>query len=252
MKTGVCNILKSLLIAGILTLLHVSQVHAVALTLGTGSPDLLAQDTSIQYDYTAMCQNKQGSVDLCGGGFSTPDLASSGGVLTIDGTYFMVLQEDSAGAEIKASGVTFSLTANFDGSGLFDVAGSSFLMTGTSTLAGFNSGTFVSADLFNFGFAGDGTTGGIQFEFNNIFGDFAAFGDVGGMYINMTGLNPGFSGTWDWDDNTTNQFFMTDFVATADVDAFMPQVAVVPVPAALWLFASGLLSVVGVARRRKR
>lgn len=43
----------------------------------------------------------------------------------------------------------------------------------------------------------------------------------------------------------------TSTVASADIDALWGNYSVVPVPAAAWLFGSGLLGLVGLARRKK-
>lgn len=62
--------------------------------------------------------------------------------------------------------------------------------------------------------------------------------------FNYTGIDElvfnGFNGG-----NTQTQFAIDDFT----VSSFVPQVVVVPVPAALWLFASGLLALLGWRRR---
>ena len=42
-------------------------------------------------------------------------------------------------------------------------------------------------------------------------------------------------------------------ITSVTVDSFVPTpVAAVPVPAAVWLFGSGLLGLVGIARRKKK
>ena len=41
-------------------------------------------------------------------------------------------------------------------------------------------------------------------------------------------------------------------ISSVHLDSFVPTPAAVPVPAAVWLFGSGLLGLVGIARRKKK
>ncbi len=63
----------------------------------------------------------------------------------------------------------------------------------------------------------------------------------------QTNLNIGIGAFGDWQSGTNPAFSITDVTyvgASVNVSA-------VPVPAAVWLFGSGLIGMVGIARRRK-
>lgn len=245
MSKHIKKVVFGFFMAGFVSLTPISQVNAASIGLGEGIPDINLVDVAVTYDYTLVCTGSGN----CNGP-SVPDLNASFGELSITGSYDFLLDDGTTGS-YQPLGATITLTANFDGYGLFEAAGSSFSIDGSTSLSGFDSGTFVSGDLFNSGFGGSDFNGTIEFEFNNTLGDFAAFGDIGGININTSSLTPGFSGTWDNDDNTVNQFFQTDFTAGASIDVFMPETVVVPVPAAVWLFGSGLLSLFSVIRIKR-
>lgn len=122
------------------------------------------------------------------------------------------------------------------------------LHTGTVSLFGGSGGTSEEADFSllpydgsNFsGYTGfnsvsDATTLGIfalTIDLADTFG--AGFGDFTGVQLQVTGAN-GASGFYD----------------AAPSLIGVTSSAVVPVPAAVWLFGSGLIGLVGVARRKK-
>lgn len=123
------------------------------------------------------------------------------------------------------------------------------LHTGTVSLFGGSGGTSEEADFSllpydgsNFsGYTGfnsvsDATTLGIfalTIDLADTFG--AGFGDFTGVQLQVTGAN-GASGFYD---------------AAPSLIGVTSSAAVVPVPAAVWLFGSGLIGLVSVARRKK-
>jgi len=245
MKTLYKTMLASSLAVGLLTALPSANAAMIVgdLTLDDfGTPDLSTFSASLNYDYTAMCFDGAGSgtVGICGAdnGLKGPnkvtydgsvDVTSSFGVLTIDGTTMAV---DTGSSYENVTG-TYNLTANFTGAGLFDASGSSVTAVGSS--ASFAGPDFLTADLTDFGFAGD--AGSFELLFAAVFtsGDFATTGTLGGVHIfNNTAL-----GDWQSDWSSTGVS-----VNTAVLTA-------VPVPAAAWLFGSGLLAFAGVARRQQ-
>jgi len=233
MKTLHKNILAASVAVGLLTVLPSANAAVIVgdLTLDDfGVPDLTTFNASLNYDFTAFCLADSGTTTgVCGtdnglNGQSkvtydgAVDIASSFGVLTIDGTSMAV--DYGSGLEAVAS-TSYNLTANFTGAGLFDTTGSSVSVT---------SPDFLTADLTDFGFAGDAGSFELLFAATFTSGDFAPAGTLGGVHIT------GASALGDW---------QSDWSSTVNVNT-----AVVPVPAAVWLFGSGLLALAGVARRK--
>ena len=229
---------------------------AQAATLGVTiyTPDLATSNATLTYDFTSICSGTSGNgssgTGECGTDnglngqnkitYSTFEESLSGGLLTVTGTSMTIDAYDpSTGLDFIIGG-TYTLTANFDGSGSF--VDGTVLATGTSFSGdvNFQSGTLISADLSAFGYGGTDAAGTMDFLLANITGDMAAFGDVwGGIIINTTTLSPA-TGNWD----TGGLDFTADFSASG--------VAVnttVPVPAAVWLFGSGLIGLIGLGRR---
>lgn len=125
-----------------------------------------------------------------------------------------------------------------------------------------NSGTILLANLTQFGFQGASDTGSagydhliVDFLFDVTGGDLGAIGyGWGGLIWNGRVTNSGsdpYNTNWD---AVTNPFGQKSFNCTtqgtsgcaSQLDTF------VPVPGALWLFISGILGLVGIARGRKR
>ena len=78
---------------------------------------------------------------------------------------------------------------------------------------------------------------------------FLLFGTGGNLYswcLETKGCSDGAADPSEFIDNGTNVAFQQD--RTGEVVVFA---TVVPVPAAVWLFASGLLGLVGIARRKR-
>ena len=248
MKLLLKGTLASTLAIGLLAITPVTNAAVVVgdLTLDDfDTPDLTTFNADLVYDYTAMCFDdgtKAGDgtqVGLCGtdNGLNGPskvtyggtvDTASSFGVLTIDGTSMAV----DTGSGFEGVTGTFSLTANFTGDGLFDSTGSNVDVNGSST--SYAGPDFLTADLTDFGYQGD--TGSLDLLFALTFtsGDFTANGTLGGLHVS----NASALGSWtaDW--------------SASGVDVNTAVLAVVPVPAAIWLFGSGILALVGFNRRR--
>lgn len=150
------------------------------------------------------------------------DIQNLGGDLgvTLDGTSFTINATAFAivtggGASIDITDVPFVLT----GAGSFDGFIGSF--DGTFSVGSLLSGTFTGLNLLSF-MPGQG-----QFDANLVYtGGSLQGGLSGGTILGV------------FDDNFT------------DVVAKVGQVAVVPVPAAAWLFGSGLIGLAGIARRK--
>jgi hypothetical protein len=93
-------------------------------------------------------------------------------------------------------------------------------------------------------------------EINGIaFGNFnglAAGGPILVGSLSFNGLGPGVSPLTMTDNDTpAGAWFATDGSGPLVVDYGSGQVSVVPLPAAVWLFGTGLLGLIGIARRRK-
>lgn len=170
-----------------------------------------------------------------------PDIYSSGITVSYDALNDTLSAEGYASTFTDLSGTqrdiangtlgTFSLSAIIDDAGNF--SGGNFTIGGT--VGSFNSGTLLSGDLTAFGFE----SGNPSFEFalNVTGGDaMSLYGNAG---LTLSGMNTATSFAAD---------FVRDF-AYSDAKTVVPA-AVVPVPAAAWLFGSGLIGLVGVARRR--
>ncbi len=129
---------------------------------------------------------------------------------------------------VSTGGGSFTLDAIIDDFGI--------LNSGSVTVTNGASETLISGLLTDFGF----DLGSEVFEFTfapddgTLLDDFLLY-PKGGVAIFNTGFNDTFSA--DFSDST-------GFNGKSDV-------APVPVPAALWLFGTGLLGLVGLARRRQ-
>ena len=255
------SILKRSLIAASFVF-AMGSVQAASLGLTTDNPDIAADNSDIVYTYTAMCTSDDGGADaeLCGTtagngknatSWNVASEADSFGLLTIDGSgnFFTDVFESGTDTGYLQNGV-YNLDANFNGDGTFSDGSISITYNGTFDLTGsavgdnFTSGTALIADLADFGFSGTGAAGAFEFTYTNISGDLLAFftdlNDVGGIIAGTFDQAPV---TGDWDSNMS---FQGDFAATSNVDTF------VPVPAAVWLFGSGLLGLAGFARSRRK
>lgn len=159
----------------------------------------------------------------------------------------------SVGASTASSGATFSF--NFDLpvaiDGLIKANSSvSYSLTSTTNagaqIAAIGNGKIVSA------YEVDTSVGGI--------GSINKGVDVGDTYFHTGGplttnsavftANNTFTGDLAYDLMAVKIDFSLSADSAVGISGFVSQVPAVPVPAAAWLFASGLLGLVGVARRR--
>jgi hypothetical protein len=161
---------------------------------------------------------------------STDILAASGFAFTLD--------DDGIGTPLPIAGGTFDLAASVLDDGT--LAGGSLAIGGTVAGLGFNSGTLLTGSLSAIGFP-DAGGDPLEFLFDVTGGDAAGLyggaGGLGGIILGFTG----FDGDW------TTDFRSAPFNAVADVGT----VGVVPIPAAIWLFGTALLGLVGFSKRRK-
>lgn len=197
-----------------------SPVRASTLNLTQTYPDLEVWNLPIGYSFDT--QSKLGTFTAN---------ASYGG-LTITTVGGLVGSSPTGGS---ADSYDYSLSATLDGNGSL-VSGSlgiSDHMTGASML---------TASLTDFG--ATHKTGGDVFEFtgDQVSGElakqFPAFKSGLGVIMNTAGYDSSFTGS-----------FTGGFTATALVDNFPHPV---PIPAAAWLFGSGLIGLVGVSRGNRR
>jgi len=155
-------------------------------------------------------------------------VSNSGGTLTIDATAFSIFLEGTPlPTPIDIPDVNFSLTATYSSS-----AGNRHTFVNGSLTAGtYMSASFDSMTLFSLGSG----NGGVILE--------TTLNYTGGTLI--SGSTGAIAGSFF---NATSDNFSVDFTADSVIAKAGP---VVPVPAAVWLFGSGLLGLVGVARRKK-
>ena len=245
-------------------LLFSQAASAASLGLTATYPDLTTPGADLDYTFTAYCLGDDGGATsgICGtdngqnGNNKVTydgalDTALSGGLLTITKVGNLNLTTDGSDLHILTGG-DYNLTANFDGTGTF--TGGTLLTTyaGIVTLnpgsgndvSGMTGGTALSGDLTASGFDGVDAVGILDFTFLNAGGDILGIlptiDPLGGVIANITTL-AGVSGAWD-----PNMDFQSSFSATGvNVDTF------VPVPAAVWLMGSGLLSLFGFKLRRR-
>ena len=174
----------------------------------------------------------------------TPDIVSGFIDVTYNATtdtfsasgFALELDDDGSIPSETIAGGTFDLSASIDASGL--LASGTLDIGGTVASLGFNSGTLLTGDLTAFGFPNAGGDP-LEFLFSVTGGDAAGLyggaGSTGGVIL---AGGTGFTGDFTAD-------FTGGGMAVADV-------APVPVPAALWLFGTGLLGLVGLGRNRGR
>jgi hypothetical protein len=250
--------LQSVLSVTIVTLLLVLQLPANAATLDLtpAYPDLTTWSSSMAYDYTTstpdLCFNVGGGPSSATGPCGTTSgnrdysgaIAEDGtpgfGLFSITGSTLSLNIDGSA--NLGVAGGSYSLTADFDENGGF--TGGSINVLGTTSDPDFQSGTLLTGNLFNFGFGGTDAAGIFEFEIDSLGGDMAAFGNLGGVIASTFNLAT-YGGNWDPLLDNNPAFWQQSFTASGNVDTF------VPLPAAVWLFGSGLLGLAGFARRNK-
>lgn len=146
--------------------------------------------------------------------------------------------KDGSGVR-QINGGLFDLGATIDNSGI--LSGGTLTIGGTIAALGFNSGTLLTGTLTALGFPGNGGDP-LEFLFD------VTGGDAAGLYGSSAGIilsNSGFSGSFAADfDNLLGGLAGTGYSLADTAPTAMP------VPAALWLFGSGLLWLAGMTRRR--
>ena len=147
---------------------------------------------------------------------------------------------DDKGATLTVSSFTIDATAitiSLGGGGLIDIPDETFTLTSTS--GSFDFGTGLGMFSGNFSVGGgllSGTFTDLEVE-DDLIGGFDIFGAVD---YTSGSLKGGLA------DGRLEGFFDLDLdLVTAELGP-----VVVPVPAAVWLFGSGLLGLVGIARRK--
>ena len=140
---------------------------------------------------------------------------------------------DGSTDNITGGGMSFSANVSAGGPGDASLNSGTFSITGTSGI--YNSGTLLSGNLIDLGYANNGNQS-LEFLFSVTGGDLAGFYDsgFGGFNLFVSGYN---------DDNFNTSFSNTSYNGFATI-------APVPVPAAVWLFGSGLLALAGITRRK--
>lgn len=244
-------------VGGCLALMLTPAANAALLGLSPSSPDLTLFSGSLSYVFDAQCLGSDGStLGACGtdNGQNGPnkvtfdgplDEASSSGLLSIIGST-MVLGPDGSGTLIPVSGGSYDLMASFTGAGLFDSG--SVTALGTTSDPNFQSGTLVAATITDLGFGGSDSSGVFDMSLSITGGDMASFSADGGVIASTTTMSPVWVGDWDASLNDNPAFWQRSFGATVSADTFA-NASVVPVPAAVWLLGSGLVGLIGVARR---
>jgi len=125
---------------------------------------------------------------------------------------------------------SFNLNATVDAAGV--ASGGTLSIGGTVNSLGFLSGTLLTGTLSAFGFPAAGGDP-LEFIFNVTGGDAAGlFGSQAGVILTGSGFT-----------SFTSDFSSRSGLANA--------ASIIPIPAAAWLFGSGLLGLVGMARRKK-
>jgi hypothetical protein len=224
---------------GLATLVSAS-AQATALNLVQQVPDVFT-DTTVVYTYTAICQKSNGATGPCAGQFNQPRPDLSSGVLSINdlnGTLFY----DNGTSQTGFFG-DMTLSATFTGYGIFSSGSLSISQTNATTLPGLPTGpiTIMSGSIFNFGFAGTGSGGILEFETNVTGGAWLALTSKTGTIAGTT-ISSGIpTGAW-----TDSSLFQHSWSGSSTPDTF------VPVPAAAWLLGSGLIALVGVSRRHRK
>lgn len=156
------------------------------------------------------------------------------------------IQAETIAINYTASSGLFTAYANtfllLDGSllgggmGIFDLSAtinnSGALSSGAISITDGNSNVQIAGTLDNFGFGAADTL--FEFTFTPDSGLLmASYGAVGGIKLGAPG----------WDGHFRDDFALSNSVADT--------ASVVPVPAAVWLFGSALLGLVGYNRRRR-
>ena len=271
------------LLSGVLIATVTGALQAAPLNLPTPypDPDITTHGTSISYIYDGDGSNRL-TITGAGGLVSSQVITIPDGN-SLNGGVNSLISAVPGGAGVAAdleSG--YLLTADFNDSG--DFLGGAVEVTGyavnpyafgTSTapeafFAGTNTGTILTLDLDRFGFSGTPASAGdrdtVILEWGGIVtgGDLNILGFAGpvggavavgnvfwGTDDPLEALGGTFGGAWDPLEINDMTAFTSSFVSC---DGFCPVLVdtFVPVPAAVWLFGSGLLGLIGTGMRRKK
>lgn len=172
-----------------------------------------------------------------------PDLSFNFGSATYDAAtdifsldaYTATLSSDGETSQNVSGSV--SLTAEISAGGILVGGTISVLGTTSGDIINASSGTLLMGTLTAFGFSNDAQEI-LEFIFTPTGGDLAPLyvgAGVGGLILSATG----------YDDNDFNSNFSGTAYGT------FGDLAPIPVPAALWLFGSALMGMVGLARVKR-
>ena len=151
-------------------------------------------------------------------------VSSDGTTLTVDATAFSIFTDPGF---LDIPDVDFSLTASYSS---FDGGITYTFINGSLTAGTLLSATFGTMDILSLGGGMGNFLADVTYTGGSLAGGLTS-GRIEGQFTNAT------SG---------------DFSGAFNADSVIAKVGpVVPVPAAVWLFGSGLLGLVGVARRKK-
>lgn len=274
-------------VTGLFLLAFLLPAQGAPLNLSTPfpDPDIITNGTGVRYIYDGDGTN---TLTITGGGGAggapSSQFITIPGGNSLNGGNTAAISGQVAGIGNIVTPGSYILTANFDNAGNWINDGTSTVSVGgyvvnptnfgQDTVAeayfgGTNTGTVLTMNLTQFGFqgtptgAGDRDTlllewvgdinGGDLFDlgFGGETGGTVALGNV---FWGTTDASSGTGGTFGqiWDPLLINDMtaFTSSFVSCASgcplqVDTF------VPVPAAAWLFGSGLLGLAGVGARRR-
>lgn len=170
---------------------------------------------------------------------------AASGELTAGSTLFSWLTYDTGSLATSVSSADYQLSVMLDSAGTLQ-SGTFSISGGISELGIAPGSSLISGNVIAFGFT-DGDVDLFDFVVGNLSGALAA--DYGtALGINMvTYVGGGFGGT-----------FTADFAASAMSDnfatdpSFADGLSSVPLPGAIWLFASGLVAMMGGLRLKKQ
>lgn len=244
-------------------LVLMQSAYAAPLSLIPGYPDV-SGNINVAYTYWAadQCWNNahtaSGTCTGTGGSYKNSNGVryNSGGTLNFtsaDGIMFM----NDTGSGFEGFTGTYSVVAKFDVNGNFVSTGSSLTITNSSTInsvhyAGSSSTTSIapgtllsSTSLYGFNFNGIDAAGGFELRANYLGGALASLGyTFAGASENPITLSTGaLTGNTSW---TTANMMQHNFSGYGSTNTW------VPIPAAVWLFGSGMFGLAGFARRRGR
>lgn len=234
---------------GLATLVSAS-AQATALNLVPSVPDVFT-DTTVVYSY-AICENNNGATGDCGQSASTGgspaarlydaprlDLSYRLSITDLNNALFYI---DGISPQTGFLG-DMTLSAQFDANGAFLSGTLSISRSSGAQLPGLpaNTTSIMTGTIFNFGFAGTGSGGILEFETNVTGGAWLALTSKTGTIAGTT-ISSGIpTGAW-----TDSSLFQHSWSGSSTPNTF------VPVPAAAWLLGSGLIALVGVSRRHRK